>query len=249
MCYDFQAQLKTQLKWAIKEGRVKEIEEIRKKLVDLGVYDYFHTSGFNHEKFVISTQNGAFLVASWGLIPGYTKGIDAKNKIINSTLNARLETIFDKPSFKNSAHFKRAILHVDGFYEHHHFKKEVYPFLISHKNKEPMCIAVLWDEWKNPESGKLEVSFSVVTTRGNKVMSAIHNNPKLEEARMPLIITGSEELWLNYSPEKEKEIRAIAQEQELEYITVNKLRGKKYLGNKVEATQPFIYEELEFSIK
>ncbi len=54
---------------------------------------------------------------------------------------ARGETIFEKPSFRESARYKRCLIYVDGFYEHHHFKGKTYPFLIKKKNNEPVILA------------------------------------------------------------------------------------------------------------
>ena len=60
-----------------------------------------------------------------------------------------------------------------------------------------MPVAGLWDEWTDRETGELLHSFSVVTTKANALMSKIHNNPKLPEPRMPLILhEGKEDEWL-----------------------------------------------------
>lgn len=70
-------------------------------------------------------------VAKWGLIPNWVKDLDTANKIRNKTINARGESIFEKPSFKNSARTKRCLIYVNGFYEHHYFNEKTYPYYIS----------------------------------------------------------------------------------------------------------------------
>lgn len=115
----------------------------------------------------------------------------------NNTLNARGETIFEKPSFRTSAKNHRCIIYVAGFYEHHHYNNKTYPFFIYRKDAQPMALAGLWSEWKNPDTGGRLNTFSIVTTKGNKMMARIHNNPKLKEPRMPVILPSElEDEWL-----------------------------------------------------
>lgn len=127
----------------------------------------------------------------------------------NNTLNARGETIFEKSSFRTAAKNNRCIIYVDGFYEHHHYNKKTYPFYIYRKDKQPMALAGLWSEWKNPDTGGTLNTFSIVTTNGNAMMAKIHNNPNLEEPRMPVILpTELEDKWL-HSINDELDIKAI----------------------------------------
>ena len=87
-----------------------------------------------------------------------------------------------KPSFKVSASTKRCILPVNGFFEHHHYKGNTYPFHITLPDNKVMNLAGMHDEWVDKETGELIKSFTIVTTPGNELMSKIHNNPKLKEA-------------------------------------------------------------------
>ena len=167
-------------------------------------------------------------------------------------MNARGETIFEKPSFRDAAKNNRCIIYIDGFYEHHHFKNNTYPFFIQKKDKNPIALAGLWSEWINSKTGGKINTFSIVTTEGNSLMSKIHNNPKLKGPRMPLILPEEiEEKWLNPIIE-ELDIHLIQDliqsypADELKAHTVNKLRGKDYKGNVEEISEEVIYKELEF---
>lgn len=104
----------------------------------------------------------------------------------NQTLNARGESIFEKPAFRNSARNKRCIVHVEGFYEHHHFGKRTYPDFIRLKDHDDFALAALWEECKDPATGVALHTFSIVTTEANDLLRRIHNNPKLEGPRMPV---------------------------------------------------------------
>ncbi|MFC4722193.1 SOS response-associated peptidase [Geojedonia litorea] len=251
MCYDIKATYETQLKRAKQRGDLKAIEEITEKLLPYTDLPLYHASGFSHPELLIYTDEDPYFpkVATWGLVPYWVKDDEGLKKIWNSTLNARGETIFEKPSFKHAAEHQRCIIYVDGFYEHHHFQKNTYPYFISKKDNSPMVLAGLWSKWTN-ENGSSMNTFSIVTTQGNNLMAKIHNNPKLEGPRMPLIL--SDELadkWLMpILDEHDKQIieRLITSypEEELSSHTVAKLRGKEYAGNVEQSSDEVIYDEL-----
>ncbi|HBL80738.1 MAG TPA: SOS response-associated peptidase, partial [Aequorivita sp.] len=218
---------------------------------DLPIY---HTSGFSHPDLLIYTDRSPQFpeVATWGLVPHWVRDEEQLKKQWNNTLNARGETIFEKPSFRTAAKNNRCIVYVDGFYEHHHFNGNTYPFFVYRKIGQPMALAGLWSEWRNPESGGILNTFSLVTTTGNALMAKIHNNPKLKGPRMPVILpTELEDKWL--APiEDELDIKQIQNlireypQDELTAHTVAKLRGKEYPGNVAEISDKVNYEELMF---
>lgn len=115
-----------------------------------------------------------------------------------------------------------------------------------------MKFAGLWSEWVNNETGEISNTCSIVTTHANTLMQKIHNNPRLIEARMPVILTdGNEDKWLDeWKGEKDNE--KFAQQllpfpdNELQAHTVKKLKGKNSPGNIKEANEPFYYQELNF---
>ncbi len=184
-----------------------------------------------------------------------TVTFDFKNKSVFYSLidgKARVETMFDKPSFKASARQQRGIIVLDSFYEHHHFNGRVYPFNIKRKDGDALIMAVLWSEWVDKQSGELLKTFSIVTTAGNELMSVIHNNPKKKDARMPVILEGEEiNDWLGTPASDDNHLTLIPlckplQKDALEAHAVRTLRGKNAVGNVPTATEAFEYPELVF---
>ncbi len=254
MCYDIKASLEAQLSKAKRRGDKHAMEEIRRKLIPYTDLPIHHASGFNHPKLLIYPDRSPDYpeIATWGLVPHWVKDKEQLKKYWNNTLNARGETIFEKPSFRDSAKNNRCLIYIDGFYEHHHYKGKTYPFFIHHKTEKPLALAGLWNEWVDKESGEVLNTFTIVTTKGNNTMGKIHNNPKLKGPRMPLILPEElEEKWL-VNIEDELDIKSVQSliesypENELEAYTVHRLRGKEYLGNVEETAEEFHYEELEF---
>ncbi|WP_323028302.1 SOS response-associated peptidase [Gelidibacter japonicus] len=252
MCYDIKASVESQLKRAERKGDRKAVNEIMERLVPLTDLPLFHAMGFDHPSLLIYTDRSPEFpeVATWGLIPHWVRDEAQMKKMWNSTLNARGETIFEKNSFRAAAKKSRCLIYVDGFYEHHHFNKETYPFFIHRKDKEPMILAGLYNEWNNPDTcGKL-TSFSIVTTTGNSMMGQIHNNPKLDGPRMPVILPDelADKWFIEYKDELDKRsIEELVREYpatELSAYTVDKLRGKNSKGNSKKASKPFYYAEL-----
>lgn len=254
MCYDIKASTETQLKRAERKGDLAAVSEILERLIPLTDLPLFHVSGFSHPELLIYTNDSPDFpkVATWGLVPQWIKDNAHKQKTWNSTLNARGETIFEKPSFKQSALHKRCIIYVYGFYEYHHYNKKTYPFYIQRKDEQPIALAGLWNEWINPENGGKMNTFSIVTTEGNTLMTKIHNNPKLKGPRMPLILKDElEEQWLqpiakNANQNALEKLIKSHPENQLKAHTVSKLRGKSYIGNVKEITEEVHYKELVF---
>lgn len=246
MCYDIKANLEAQLKRAERRGDRGTVEEIIENLIPFTDLPIHHMSGFNHPELLIYTDESPDFptVATWGLVPHWVEDDEALKKIWNNTLNARGETIFQKPSFRDAAAKSRCIIYVNGFYEHHHFEKKTYPHFIYRKDKEPIALAGLWTEWKNDRGGIMN-TFTIVTTEANSMMAEIHNNPKLKGPRMPLILSEEDEdNWLNNGKEAVKEIIKPFPEDKLTSHTVAKLRGKEYAGNVEEISDEVIYSEL-----
>ena len=151
---------------------------------------------------VISNENQqAIDFYQWGLIPFWVKDIDAAKKIRQRTLNARSETIFEKPSFRHSILVKRCLVIADGFFEWRHENKNAYPYYIKLKNGKLFAIAGIWDSRVNHQTNEELKTFSVITTTANSLLEKIHNTRK----RMPVILPDNRRKeWLDEKLTKEQ---------------------------------------------
>ncbi len=123
----------------------------------------------------------------WGLIPSWAK--DAK--IGGQMINARCETVAEKPSFRASFAKRRCLVLADGFYEWKQVAPNLkWPMRIVLKSREPFAFAGLWDEWRSPE-GKPVRTFTILTTAASESMKELHD-------RVPVILNREyEPLWLD----------------------------------------------------
>lgn len=252
MCYDIKTSLASQLKRAERRGDRAAVDEIMERLVPLTDLPLFHAMGFDHPSLLIYTDRSPDFpeVATWGLVPQWVRDGEQMQKTWNSTLNARGETIFEKNSFRESAKNARCLIYVDGFYEHHHHQKEKYPFYIYRKDGQPMIFAGLYSEWTNPETGGTTTTFSIVTTAGNALMGKIHNNPKLEGPRMPVILPDAlADSWLKayQDPMDQQSLETLIAAYpaaELAAHPVQQLRGASGVGNCEAASTLYAYPDL-----
>lgn len=145
---------------------------------------------------VITDENqGEINLLHWGLIPFWAKN-DAIKK---TTLNARIETLTEKPAFRNSVN-QRCLVLANGYYEWKWLDekgKKKQKYLICPKDQDIFAFAGLYSNWKDPESNKIINSYSIVTTEANELMSEIHNNKK----RMPVVLKEEDRKnWLTGIP-------------------------------------------------
>lgn len=122
----------------------------------------------------------------WGLIPSWAKDESIGSRMIN----ARAETLAEKPSFRNAFRQRRCVIFADGFYEWQKQGNRKVPLYIRVQEGEPFAMAGLWEVWKPRDGGDWIRSCAIVTTEPNGFMAAIHN-------RMPVILEGEAmERWL-----------------------------------------------------
>ena len=122
----------------------------------------------------------------WGLIPSWTKELDLKKIIIN----ARSETLYDKPAFKSLIKKKRCLIPSNGFYEWKLEDRKKIPYYISLKNNSIFAFAGLYDSWIDG-LGTENKTFTIITTKSNSLVETIHS-------RMPVILVNkNEERWLD----------------------------------------------------
>ncbi len=118
MCYDIRFLTMKKIKYAQRFGdNEKDIEELEKQLKKIGekTGPFFHISGFSHPDVPVITNEdrNEIQLFNWGLIPSWTKDVLSAVQISNKTLNARGETMFEKPTFKNAAKYRRCIVELN----------------------------------------------------------------------------------------------------------------------------------------
>lgn len=122
----------------------------------------------------------------WGLIPSWAKDPAIGNRMIN----ARCETVAEKPSFRKALKERRCLIVADGFYEWRQEGTSKQPVRIVLKARLPFGFAGLWDTWTSPE-GEVIRSCTIITTSTNAVIRPVHD-------RMPVILPeDAEGAWLN----------------------------------------------------
>ncbi|MEN8124913.1 MAG: SOS response-associated peptidase [Bacteroidota bacterium] len=164
------------------------------KIIDKALFSTSNViNGFSFPKTPIITNNDTSLIQhfQWGLIPFWAKD----DTIKKYTLNAKIETLHEKPSFRDSVN-NRCLIIANGFYEWQWLDtkgKNKQRFLITLTNNELFAFAGIWTEWVNKETGEIINSYSMITTQANELMSKIHNTKK----RMPVILSkDNENDWL-----------------------------------------------------
>ncbi|MCX8470641.1 MAG: SOS response-associated peptidase [Chitinophagaceae bacterium] len=150
---------------------------------------------FANDKLPIIKQQQSDIVQlyEWGLIPKWAHGADAIKKLRAQTINARAETIFEKPSFKESILHQRCLILCDGFIEYQHNYKQKQAYYVQLKNEQLFAMAGVYSTWNDAATNQIKNTFSIVTVPANDLMSIIHNSKK----RMPLILPPNiEKDWL-----------------------------------------------------
>jgi putative SOS response-associated peptidase YedK len=113
----------------------------------------------------------------WGLVPFWAKDPSIGNRMIN----ARAETVAEKPSYRNAYKHRRCIVLADGFYEWQKQGDGKTPFFISLAREEPFALAGLWENWTDKETGESLQTTTLITTDANDFMAPLHH-------RMPVIL-------------------------------------------------------------
>lgn len=126
-----------------------------------------------------------FTEFKWGLVPVWAK------PDFNPLINARGETLAEKPSFKNAFKSRRCIIPADGFYEWEKTPGGKQPHYFFLKDKVPFGFAGIYENWTDKESGEIIQGCAIITTEANEVLEPIHD-------RMPVILKPNNfNLWLD----------------------------------------------------
>ncbi|MFJ1269966.1 SOS response-associated peptidase [Legionella lytica] len=165
----------------------------------------------------------------WGLIPSWTRD----RKKIGSLINARAETLFEKPAFRNAMKSKRALMPMSGFYEWHEENGIKQPYFFHKKNEDLLAVAALWDTWQSEE--EVIHSCCLITTEANSIMEPVHH-------RMPVILDEeAQSIWLDNSQYSKESLLAL-----LRPYPHDDLEGYRVstLMNKADFNHPLAIEPL-----
>jgi putative SOS response-associated peptidase YedK len=172
---------------------------------------HYHENGFDHIPGPVLVSPESIGLFSWGLIPWFTKTTADANIIRNQTLNCISEEMFDKPSYRDVLkQGKRCLIPMTGFFEwkwQDSKGKEKTPYYIYLNDQKIFSVAGIYSTWEDKANGNTVYSYSVLTTKANKLMEEIHNMKK----RMPVILPREYERdWLNPSLTKD-DVLALCQ--------------------------------------
>lgn len=138
---------------------------------------------------VVRSSPNRLVMMRWGLVPFWAKDL----KIGSRMINARAESVAQRPAFRASLKERRCLVPTTGFYEWKAADGKV-PYLARVRDDRLFAMAGLYDRWRDPSSGSEVLSFTIITTVANELMSPIHD-------RMPVILSREdEESWLTPGP-------------------------------------------------
>lgn len=144
----------------------------------------------------------------WGLIPAWAKDLAIGAKLIN----ARAETVGEKPSFKSAFKRRRCLIIADGFYEWQRQEGKKQPYYFRLQNVQPFAFAGLWEQWKSPDEETI-TSCTILTTEANALLRPIHN-------RMPVIIDPKDyNIWLDTEVQKPELLQPLLQPYQADLMT------------------------------
>lgn len=140
-----------------------------------------------------SAHERQFQLLRWGLIPAWAKDATMGSRLIN----ARAETVAEKPSFRSAFRHRRCLVIADGFYEWRRQDGKKQPFYFRMQNQQPFAFAGLWEHWQDPK-GEAINSCTILTTEANELLQQIHE-------RMPVILNPKDyNLWLDPTVQPEQ---------------------------------------------
>lgn len=159
------------------------------------VSDFINGFTYPNLPVIIDTNPGIIATNfSWGIVPNWSKNIEIRK----NTLNARIETIHEKPSFKNLTQ-NRCLIIATAYYEWHWLDEKGKlkdKYQINSQEEEVFSFAGLYYGGINPETGEILNTYTMLTTEANKVMRYVHNHKK----RMPIMLKKIDEsAWLDNS--------------------------------------------------
>lgn len=179
-------------KLAARYGRNLSVVEIAEKI--LKEQEQYRVNAFSFPDCPVITSDPEIQSYRWGLIPFWVKDEKQADEIKRMTLNARADTIFSKPSFREPIRSKRCIVPSTGYFEWRHEGTRKIPYYIYVKDESVFSMAGVYDSWMDKATGEVTNTFSIITTEANPLTDYIHNT----KHRMPAILSkADEERWLD----------------------------------------------------
>lgn len=192
-------------------GRFTLTKELREVAERFGVHyprGFAGTGVVDRPRYNIAPTQNVIVIADdgsrsmkqmkWGLIPSWAKDPAIGNRMIN----ARVETIDEKPSFRTALKKRRCLIPADGFYEWQKLGKVKQPVRIVLKSREPFGFAGLWDSWTSPANEMIQ-SCTIITTAANELIQPVHD-------RMPVILNREDEAqWLDPKLDDPEKLRPL----------------------------------------
>ncbi|MDO5554780.1 MAG: SOS response-associated peptidase [Planctomycetia bacterium] len=206
----------------------------------------YYVNAFSHPEYPVVTNFKPHEVQFflWGLIPSWCRSLQQAQSIRVKAVNARCETVFSKPTFAESALYRRCLVPVTGFYEWHSHNGKKYPFYITLPGVKDFALAGIWNQWTDPATGEVFHTFCILTTKANPFVAAIHN----EKKRMPVILSPEDESrWLD-NDATVNQLKDLFQPYRgpMKAWPVRKISRLRSVPNNVPAIQnPWFYPELE----
>ena len=162
-----------------------------------------------------------FAHLKWGLIPSWAKDASIGTKMIN----ARSESVQEKPAFRNAYRSRRCLVPANGFYEWQALPSGKQPHYITVANVGVIAFAGLWERWTNKATGEVVDSFTILTCEANDLVRRLHE-------RMPVILKAQDyELWLTGSvADAQPLMRPFPAEDMLTYFVSKKVNRASYDG-------------------
>ena len=145
----------------------------------------------------------------WGLVPSWATDPAIGNRLIN----ARAESVAEKPSFRSAFKRRRCLILTDGYYEWQKVGKDKQPFLIHRRDDRPFAFAGLWEQWRPAASAETLESCVIITTGANELTRSVHD-------RMPVILDESDyDLWLDPGVEDRGQLEPLLTPYERDELT------------------------------
>jgi putative SOS response-associated peptidase YedK len=149
------------------------------------------------------------VLVRWGLIPGWSKGPDSRYSMIN----ARLESVAQKPAYRDAFRYRRCLLPADGFYEWKVVDGGKQPYVLRPRDRRPLALAGLWEHWQDEHGNEID-SCSILVRDANAQVGAVHE-------RMPVTIAPeSFDLWLDIRAQKPQPIETLLAAQQMPALDI-----------------------------